>query len=537
MLDIAKNLTSSASVHALTGSSRPGAAPTVTLGATAAADGSTSVHADADLIELAARVVALADRHERVYGRMLVIHGRIDRWSFAHRPERPQDVPSEMTLVRTQTDTHEVTHIEQPLTALADQKARREAIEAATTAHEAAVERRRARTREPYLDKLQARMWRRLECWTRDLTIVEPQTQSGLAAKAAASAALVNVADDMEWTDELFEAVSRDALRIIGAEANARAEQDRQADGELFALIARHGEVIETYRRADAAADGPLLAYEAATPDTPPALVWRPADNTPRATGLEIVAGSPTGYAAYTAADIAKLRVFSPPARREETREPAPWGGDDQILRVKKVPDERLITRCAEIVATSDAWEAEKEALRDSTGYTAALAAERAASERVSEVATAILDMVPHTFAGLQAKARWIEGEDASDDWSGRVLRDVLAMPTAVVLPASNLRPASLARLTFPAGRYPVGASRDVVEGYRTFLEMELRFLNHEVYGQTEGGPHYWLDNPAGRLHSGSHAPATSRAAAVLGLLGLMPAAADAVPVPAASAA
>ena len=75
----------------------------------------------------------------------------------------------------------------------------------------------------------------------------------------------------------------------------------------------------------------------------------------------------------------------------------------------------------------------------------------------------------------------------------------------------------------------PTGAAEPVTEGlldtYATWLEMERRFLNWQrasfnpaTFRELEGVFH--MNNPAGRFHTGSEPPASTRAAVVLAAVG-----------------
>ena len=521
MLDLAT--TTSANVHALTGSSRPGAVPAFSPVTTAPAlQPTTSLHGllgnDAEIIDLAGRVKVLADRHARVYLRMLVVQGRLDRWHFANRPKAPEPAPSETSVVRSRTETHEVTQIEQPLRVLAVRNARDEAHAAAVAAHDDAVDRKRARTREPYLDKLQARMWRRLEGWTIDLTQRKPTTQAALAAKAAASLAVNEAADGMEWAKELSKAISADALRIICADTDARAEQDRQADGELLAL----GRVWEVSAdQHDRAVEHQMSAEEdLKLPDVPEVLFADPQRDAPT-------------LGAYS-------RVHGRTGRR--------WYGDTGTVERLRRPWHHDFCRARrdEILVAYDEWVAARKAEEDACGLPSAREQVARLCEENLEMRRRILAIPARTTAGLLLKlrvARWCMGDisameadletfledgKADDDAfalavvldASRLLQNNVSLPAAAVTDAG---PEQLEPIEFPRGRYLSGVPREVVESYRTFLTREMRFLDHEIYGRHEGRLHLWLDNPAGRMHGGREPAPSTRAAAVLGVLGLMP--------------
>ncbi|WP_207210925.1 hypothetical protein, partial [Lichenibacterium minor] len=88
----------------------------------------------------------------------------------------------------------------------------------------------------PRWEVLSRRTNRRLMRWVYRLTYMKPMTQAGLKAKAAAAVAIMKTGASDPWVAALHASISRDALRIISAEAEARAEADREADGELLAL-------------------------------------------------------------------------------------------------------------------------------------------------------------------------------------------------------------------------------------------------------------------------------------------------------------
>ena len=149
-------------------------------------------------------------------------------------------------------DGTRVTTVREPAGWSAESRTNQEAHEAALAERERHEQAEEVRRGLPRWMKLRERATCRLERWGLQLAAMEPTTRAGLAAKAAASKAVIE--DDVlpdEWRQKLAASLSRDALRIIGAEAAARAEQDRQADGELFHLLAQ----LEPARRAYDAAD------------------------------------------------------------------------------------------------------------------------------------------------------------------------------------------------------------------------------------------------------------------------------------------
>lgn len=201
------------------------------------------------------------------------------------------------------------------------------------------------------------------------------------------------------------------------------------------------------------------------------------------------------------------------------------------------------------------------------TGYVAAREADEEAGAENRTLRRRILAMPARTMDGLLLKARvarwcFMDDEDeiarhlageakdsaaVGETMAFSILLDLARMVSAeaTAMPArgaaSNLRPVPM-----PADRSALrlgaDAAGDVREWYRSWLYAELRLLNLELDGSPEISA-IRQDNPGAKFHfprdmGWRDVPKPStRAAAVLGLLGLMPETADAVPVPAASAA
>ena len=511
MLDLAT--TTSASVHTLTGSSRPGAvppfAPIATTTTTLLPSSMQGAAADAALIDLAGRVKALAHRDHRVWDRLSAIEDAVDE-ALPPSPRRPVP-PVRGTITETNVDGVHTTTFSTP-------NAPDAAHQAAVSAYEAAVAElarqdveAKARLGHPFWEKLSRRTFRRLVRWTEQLTLLEPLSQAGLAAKASALLAVQETGNLDRWVTNLAVAVSRDAVRIATALAVESA-----SDAELLALApAWEASCV----RCDAAGD----AYDKATDrlhaiSIPEALFRTDRDH--RLMGLYGSVHPASGR-----------RWFGDPMSIEALRQGCPAAaGEDRL---------------SEIVQAYDEWQAEKRTAEVSTGYVAARALDEEAVEENWRLRRKILGLPARTMEGVTLKFRvatWCYGsvgdlerefqatptaelataETASMSVLLDLARMVSAGPVAAATPEMpSLRPASLP--TYPGPRYPEAVSPEMVESYRTFLEMELRFLNHEVYGPVNGRLHYWLNNPAGAFHSGSEPLPSSRAEAVLGLLGLKP--------------
>ncbi len=550
--------TPSASVHALSGSTPPGdvrpvqpfgiatAAAAVAelpdtfapLGVVAsdvvtglAARRAAPAHPDAEVIDLAGRVKALVSRELRLVLRTIEIEDAV----MQDLPPRPERVEGTLRIVSDRTvddDGTSVMTIREPAGWAAAFRTNREAYEAALGQRKRHEQAEEDRCGLPRWMKLRERATCRLERWGLQLAAMGPITQAGLAAKAAASVAVAE-GDELPdgWHQALAISLGRDTVRINGAEADERAEQDQQADGELLALGHLWEQRVEIHHMADEAMMASWCRFLAIVPAVPEELF---------VSDQEYRRVRP-----YTSEHVTMKRRW--------------YGNSDSIEMLRQgYPKDLGEERRERILAAYDAWINGTEAAHREAGTRETEAAETAANSEMTLARSAIMFAPARTLAGLQLKAcvarqglgdslvmeaverklaKAQKSGDHLDETAMAVLLDVVRLLDAGAMPASNLRPAPLAPLEFPAGRYPAGTSRDVVETYRTFLEMELRFLNHEVYGQTEGRLHFWLDNPAGSFHGGGEPMPSSRAAAVLSLLGLMPGAADAVPLPAASAA
>lgn len=197
-------------------------------------------------------------------------------------------------------------------------------------------------------------------------------------------------------------------------------------DTPLFDLIVRHGPALAELIAADEMSRAPYAAYSAVALRRPDALYWRAGDRTRPAT-REPAPDSTTYRFIYVEADVERMRkgqAFTV----VEHRSPAPWNIDEVVVRCERVPDPVGEARRVEIVAAWDAWQAEKAAVSESSGLDAANAVSDAASDALSAIEEAIQEYQPATFAGLQAKARWIAANPCPADHARHVLRDLCAM-------------------------------------------------------------------------------------------------------------
>ena len=508
MLDRKTAQAAPASLRTLTGSSQPGTVPPFAPLATATAPGTTAPlaagHPDAELVEFAIRVDRLAQRDEALWERRSTLEDRVMR-EAGNAPLRPE------TPCRSRM-TREVTPTEDIIIHAVDRNA--DAADAeflapwrvAVEAHERAKEELEQRLGLPLLAKRIERSGNRLFRWTAQLADMEPRTRAGLAAKAAAVVSLGNrvgsALDEAEC--HLVLSLARDTVRLARAPRESPVDADLLRAVEAWRVSAR--KVDAAYETRDAASN--LIRL----PEVPDALRFR-AETDATFIGAHQNVHPPHGYT-----DMG------------------------QIDRLRRGVAAVHQARADEIIAAFDAWQAARRATEDACGYTAACEAHDAACAENRALRLRILALPAQGLDGLRAKAevavwcsgderamqenlnRLLAGGDATDEaFAAGLMLDVTRVlgPAQEVLP-SDLRPAPLPA-DYPMPRYPAAVSPAVVEGYRTFLEMELRFLNHEVYGPVEGRLHYWLNNPAGAFHNGDESAPSTRAAAVLSLLGLMP--------------
>ena len=526
--------TPSASVHALSGSTPPGATVQPFAVATAAAAvaelpdtfqplgpvanavaaglsarRAAATHPDADVIEFAGRVKALAERESRAVVRIGTIEDRI-RFKGPRHPMNDDPRPGatgqvrEMALVdlRAMLARRTILAGELPHDVPAEWVADVEQSIARMEAYEAAVQAMRDRLGLARIEKRCRRMFSRLVRWATRLSAMEPQTQAGLKAKAEAQLAVDRAGNFDTWTQDLAASVGRDAIRIIEAEADARCRDAHERDGELLALIAQYGPALAELEQSDEMWAGFKDIYDAAKPPRPTTLYWRGLDRTPFPTLREKVPGRESYRLLYEQEDIDAMRAKAEPSMMMSTGPATSLEGSGLAWR----PDTAAIAREDEILAAWDSWQAEKATVRDSSGLTAIDDLIETQSEVFDAIVDKILDYQPGTFEGLQAKARWIASTPNAKGYAKHLMRDLCRMPPVALAPPAQVTP-----------------SREVVETYRTFLLFELRYLDHEVYGDPDGARRgYYMDNPAASFHHDAPPPST-RAIAVLSTVGLMP--------------
>lgn len=252
MLDIAA--TTSASVHDLTGSSQPGAVPPSSITTPLASEltcphsnATTFGHADAGLIDLAERVKALARRDQSIWDRRTAIDTAVDR-QFRFAPLPPKPVPAARgTFSEVELDGLRTTTIVTPTTPDLDYVAALAAYDAAIAERHRLEAQMEARLGYPRLEKLSKRAFARLVRWTEQLTLMRPETQEGMGAKAEVQGVLAETGNHGDWTKEFAAAVGRDAVRIATMLAGERASRRRAAGaragvgGERGALRRHHG--------------------------------------------------------------------------------------------------------------------------------------------------------------------------------------------------------------------------------------------------------------------------------------------------------
>lgn len=359
--------TPSASIHALSGSTPPGAGVTMQpfgiatapaavvelpdtfapLG-TAAADVVAGLAArraatadpDAEVIDLAGRVVARVAREHALCRRRADVDDAVTR-AVPPRSVRPSDA--------------------QPI-----------------SVSDAMVD--GARLGLPFVEKLSHRASARLARWGHRLAGLAPRTQAGRKAKAAASTATAERGMLLDpWRQRLAMSVSADALRIIEAEANTRAEQDCLVDGELLAL----GRLWEESCGRDDRAT--LLWSEAEDRCDPPP--------TPAALWVQEGDGRTLGLAGSSRRDLATGQLWYGEAISiQSLRNSASFGSVNH--------------RRDEILSAYDEWQVGRREACERSGLAAAEAALAITVEENAALRSAICRLPAHTPAGVELKVK-----------------------------------------------------------------------------------------------------------------------------------
>ena len=197
-------------------------------------------------------------------------------------------------------------------------------------------------------------------------------------------------------------------------------------DSALLTLIARHAAVVAERDAHQDPLEEAEARFKAAEPLRPAALNERFGDKFGVGRTLETLPdGRKRGH--YGPQQIEAMRRLRPPTWRRWDSEPAPWGNGEEIVTHVDLPDAPRAARLAEILATYDAWVAEKRELADRVGLTTATKKDDRLYELTWWLREAVRDTTPATLADLGAKARWAMGLDDAEEENGAVVRDLAA--------------------------------------------------------------------------------------------------------------
>ena len=211
---------------------------------------------------------------------------------------------------------------------------------------------------------------------------------------------------------------------VTGMSITARAAVP-DPDSALLDLIARHAAVVAERGAFQDHLEAAERQFKDAVPARPAMLNERFGDEFGVGRTVEVLPnGRRRGY--FGDNQIAALRRLPPPTWRRWDSEPAPWD-NEEITRFVDLPDPRRVARLAEILAAYDAWDADKQALADRIGLTAATAEDDRLYEIVWDLRDTIRDTTPATLAGLGAKARWAMGLDDAEEENEAIVRDLAA--------------------------------------------------------------------------------------------------------------
>ena len=217
-------------------------------------------------------------------------------------------------------------------------------------------------------------------------------------------------------------AVGSVALPAI-AEAAFSTVPHTEADADLLGLIARHAAVVAERNVHQDPLEEAEARFKAAEPLRPATLTETFGDviSLGGSTGRDTYPnGRPWCY--FTSGDVARLRA------QGAVTSPA-WDEDGRPL--PPVLNLRGESRRQKILAAHDAWEAEKLALADRVGLTAATAEDDRLYELTWWLRETIRDTTPATLAGLGVKARWAMGLDDAEEENGAVVRDLAGFGAA----------------------------------------------------------------------------------------------------------
>ena len=179
---------------------------------------------DADLIEFAARAVALAQRHEEAESQRNDAQAEVDRWDFANKPKAPEapEPRSRMVVTNLSTATHRIMQFADPLDDGDAEEAELLAFKEARQAHKRAVADKVAASGVPSMTRLSDRLWQDLIHAVERLADMKPSTLAGLAAKAAVVEVLAETdSDTTDWGQDLGRSLAEDAIRLHSISAMA----------------------------------------------------------------------------------------------------------------------------------------------------------------------------------------------------------------------------------------------------------------------------------------------------------------------------
>jgi hypothetical protein len=233
--------------------------------------------------------------------------------------------------------------------------------------------------------------------------------------------------DTPDWLDRFTLNLLDGAIRVL--RPYSLATPTPTGDRTLFELIAQHGPAIAESDAAEKAAQAPHALWAQVALNRPYALRWRAEDRT-RPQTKEKAPGDTGYFLVYAEADVERMRNKHA-VTVVEHRSPAPWNVDEVVIRGERLPDPVGEARRLEIVGAWDAWVAEQAMVAESSGLNAANVLVDEKSEAAYAIERAIWDYNPITFAGLQAKARWIAATPAPSKHAKYLLRDLCSMGPA----------------------------------------------------------------------------------------------------------
>ena len=203
---------------------------------------------------------------------------------------------------------------------------------------------------------------------------------------------------------------------VAGASVTVQAAPD--PDAGLLDLIARYGEVAAERNAHASIHEAAEERFKAGVPPRPEALTETFSDILDHITSTgrdKYPDGRPWPY--FTPGDVERLRAAGPVMGLV-------WSEDGRPLPLERNP--RGEARRLEILAAYDAWKAEKRALSNRIGLTAAEAEDDRLYTAVWSLREAIRGTRPVTITGLCAKARWADPLSDSEE-DEQIVRDLAA--------------------------------------------------------------------------------------------------------------